>query len=419
VTIPRDILDETPALSQWAILGGYRGSIAHGTYTPDNIDDKDVMYFCVPPIRYYTGLKQFGSHGTLEIKRAEWDIVIYEARKAISLLAQGNPNVLCMLWLSDKHRLCMTEAGSLLFSRRDLFVGKHVYHSFVGYAKGQLHRMTHYQGRPPTELAYMAGIFDGEGHVSISLTRGRKESWSPLYLLDVGITNTDHDLIQHLLDEYGGYAGRTGIRDGHRLDAYRWRVSGPMGAKFLKTIYPHLRIKRRQAEIGMAFQESIARRKTHGPLSQEDLDGREEFRVSLRQSRKDKETPVPGDAKGESELGIYAAAYMGEKRKALVAQFGYDTKNAAHLVRLLRMGIEFLTDGVLRIEREDASELLDIKRGRWTLEKVKEESDRLFALAQEAFVHSPLPAEPDREAIDLLCQQVVSRAWQERQEETR
>lgn len=101
MTIPRDILAETPALSQWAILGGYRGSVAHGMYIapkdPLSIDDKDVMYFCVPPIRYYTGLKQFGTRGTLEIKRAEWDIVIYEARKAISLLAQGNPNVLCML----------------------------------------------------------------------------------------------------------------------------------------------------------------------------------------------------------------------------------------------------------------------------------------------------------------------------------
>jgi predicted nucleotidyltransferase len=257
MTVPRDILAETPALSQWAILGGYRGSIAHGTYTPDNIDDKDVMYFCVPPIRYYTGLRQFGSRGTLEIKRAEWDIVIYEARKAISLLAQGNPNVLCMLWLSDKHRLCMTEAGSLLLSRRGLFVGKHVYHSFVGYAKGQLHRMTH-----------------------------------------------------------GAHEG-----------------------------------------------------------------------------------------------------YMGERRKTLVAQFGYDTKNAAHLIRLLRMGIEFLTDGVLRIEREDASELLDIKRGHWTLERVKEESDRLFALAQEAFVRSPLPAEPDRDAIDILCQEVVRRAWEERSDD--
>lgn len=34
---------------------------------------------------------------------------------------------------------------------------------------------------------------------------------------------------------------------------------------------------------------------------------------------------------------------MGEKRKQLVAKHGYDTKNASHLIRLLRMGMEFLT----------------------------------------------------------------------------
>ena len=53
--------------------------------------------------------------------------------------------------------------------------------------------------------------------------------------------------------------------------------------------------------------------------------------------------------------------YMGEKRKRLVEKFGYDTKNASHLIRLLRMGMEFLVDGELHVEREDAKELLRIK----------------------------------------------------------
>jgi len=35
--------------------------------------------------------------------------------------------------------------------------------------------------------------------------------------------------------------------------------------------------------------------------------------------------------------------YLGDKRKQLVLKHGYDAKNAAHLIRLLRMGIEFLT----------------------------------------------------------------------------
>jgi predicted nucleotidyltransferase len=94
--------------------------------------------------------------------------------------------------------------------------------------------------------------------------------------------------------------------------------------------------------------------------------------------------------------------YMGEKRKQLVAKHGYDTKNAAHLIRLLQMGVEFLTEGRLYVERENASELLAIKDGAYTLEQVKEKAERLFKLAEEAYVNSSLPSEPN-ELIETLC----------------
>lgn len=100
--------------------------------------------------------------------------------------------------------------------------------------------------------------------------------------------------------------------------------------------------------------------------------------------------------------------YMGEKRKALVEKFGYDTKNAAHLIRLLKMGIEFLMEGKLYVERTDAAELLSIKRGEWSLEKVKERAEQLFALAEESYVRSPLPSEPDRDKAEQLVVKLVA-----------
>ena len=249
--IPRDLLREHPGLNEWSILTGYRGSIAHGTYVPNHdphsVDDKDVMAICVPPLDYYYGLKQFGSRGTQEIKRDEWDIVVYEAKKFISLLAQGNPNVLMMLWLEPKYYIDICEAGQLILDARKYFVGRHVYKAFTGYAYSQLHKMTH-------------GAWDG---------------------------------------------------------------------------------------------------------------------------------------------------YMGQKRKALVARYGYDTKNASHLIRLLRMGVEFLRDGQLYVEREDAKQLLEIKRGEWPLKKVQAEADRYFKLTEEAYLHSTLPEGPDFEAINRLCVAVV------------
>jgi len=257
MSIPKDILNDNSCLSEWSILTAYRGSIAHGMYIPKNdpnsIDDKDVIAICIPPVDYYYGLRQFGSRGTKEIKKNEWDIVVFEYVKAIRLLQKGNPNILNLLWLEPQHYIKITEAGQLLLDNRNLFVAKHVYHSFIGYARGQFHRMTH-----------------------------------------------------------------------------------------------------------LAFK-----------------------------------------------------GYMGEKRKKLVEKYGYDTKNGSHCLRILKMGIEFLTDGELHVLRKDAQQLLEVKRGEWTLEQVKAEAERLFILADTAYVHSKLPNKPDYEKINKLCINIAE-CWRRR-----
>lgn len=97
------------------------------------------------------------------------------------------------------------------------------------------------------------------------------------------------------------------------------------------------------------------------------------------------------------------AGYMGEKRKAMVRRYQYDVKNAAHLIRLLRMGNEFLATGTLHVHRtHDADELKLIKRGGWTLAQVKAEAERLFAQVERARAGSPLPLAPDTTAANAL-----------------
>ena len=95
------------------------------------------------------------------------------------------------------------------------------------------------------------------------------------------------------------------------------------------------------------------------------------------------------------------SGYMGEKRKAMVRKYQYDVKNAAHLIRLLRMGTEFITTRTLQVYRtSDADELKVIKRGGWTLDQA--EAERLFGRGDAARARSPLPAEPDVRAADEL-----------------
>ena len=102
------------------------------------------------------------------------------------------------------------------------------------------------------------------------------------------------------------------------------------------------------------------------------------------------------------ERGV-TSGRMGAKRKKNVEKFGYDTKNASHLLRLYRMGIEFVETGQLNVFRtHDRKELLDIKNGEWDLEDVKAEAELLHDRMKAAKETSPLPKEPDMEAIDNL-----------------
>lgn len=236
------------------ILLAFRGSIAHGTYEPNtdpqSIDDIDLMGIAVPSAEYYLGLSQWGSRGTKEIVDDPWDIVVYEARKALTLLLKANPNVLSLLWLPEEMYVFKDRAGDLLLENRHLFATKAAFNPFVGYARGQMMKMER-------------KVFEG---------------------------------------------------------------------------------------------------------------------------------------------------YMGAKRKRLVEQYGYDTKNAAHMIRILRMGIEFLNTGEMRVDRrgKDADELLAIKHGEVPLEKIKKSAEFLFRLAEAARDRSSLPEKPDRKAIEQLCVDIVS-----------
>src|SRR6185437_12841971 len=120
------------------ILLAYRGSIAHGMYTPkedpNSIDDTDITGFAVGRREHYFGLEEWGSRGTKEFWQGHYDCVWYELRKAFSLLLQGNPNILSALWLRKNSYIYLSDEGRELLAHRHLFVGKHVYNSFAGYA---------------------------------------------------------------------------------------------------------------------------------------------------------------------------------------------------------------------------------------------------------------------------------------------
>ncbi len=95
-------------------------------------------------------------------------------------------------------------------------------------------------------------------------------------------------------------------------------------------------------------------------------------------------------------------AFQGTKRRERFEKFGYDCKNAAHLIRLLRMGTEALVTGEINVARHDAKQLKQIKAGDWTLKQIEDEAERLQRLLDDAFVKSDLPARPNFEKVEQL-----------------
>lgn len=101
---------------------------------------------------------------------------------------------------------------------------------------------------------------------------------------------------------------------------------------------------------------------------------------------------------------------LGQKRKDLIAKYGYDTKFAMHTIRILRMGIEFAMTGVMNVDRTniDAEELKAIKTGAWTEEYFFERAEGLLAVFDSLKADTEIPKEPNFKAVNELVMFIIS-----------
>jgi predicted nucleotidyltransferase len=97
------------------------------------------------------------------------------------------------------------------------------------------------------------------------------------------------------------------------------------------------------------------------------------------------------------------------RRADLERQFGYDTKHAMHLVRLLRMADEILSTGEVRVRRPDASELRAIREGVLPFDDLMAIAESLGDRLDDLTTKSTLPEEPDVVALNELCAEIVGR----------
>lgn len=106
-------------------------------------------------------------------------------------------------------------------------------------------------------LEYIAGLFDGEGHVSITATK-RRSGTDPK--LTVRLTNTFLPIIREIQHMYGGHIYKARKVKEHYLQVYVLSLTVEESKKFLSDILPFLHIKRDQATYALKFSSTVYRR---------------------------------------------------------------------------------------------------------------------------------------------------------------
>lgn len=95
-------------------------------------------------------------------------------------------------------------------------------------------------------LAYIAGLFDGEGAVTIGTNRSG-------YFLRVKISMTTSVAMELCRRVFGGRIWPRPPRKETDSPTYGWQLDGRKAHRFLQATYPYLLVKRADAEIGFRF----------------------------------------------------------------------------------------------------------------------------------------------------------------------
>lgn len=98
------------------------------------------------------------------------------------------------------------------------------------------------------ELAYMAGIVDGEGSISV-----KTESLARPYTIYLNVTNTNYEMIKMFEHRFGGkvrkrnWSKKNFEKCKNWKDCYEWCLTKNLAAKAIAKLFPYIRIKKRQA----------------------------------------------------------------------------------------------------------------------------------------------------------------------------
>ena len=99
------------------------------------------------------------------------------------------------------------------------------------------------------DIAYMAGIVDGEGSITAYVTQRTR--------IRLTVTNTSLELMKWMVSRFGGSFYTKAKKEERNMQAYGWEVACKKAEKALRLLLPFLVIKKRQAELALQIQDTI------------------------------------------------------------------------------------------------------------------------------------------------------------------
>jgi len=109
-----------------------------------------------------------------------------------------------------------------------------------------------------SDLAYAAGLIDGEGAIEIQEEHSKNTNKTPKFYVKVRVHITSQWIVCWLRRTFSGYVctNRKRPLTGRKI-SYAWGLQGTKAVNFLKAIFPYLKIKPAQAILAEYFQNTF------------------------------------------------------------------------------------------------------------------------------------------------------------------
>lgn len=360
------------------------GSQAYGTQTPSSDIDKKFVF--ILPHENILGT------GYIEQLNVNKDYTGWEIRRFLELLGTNNPTVLELLNSPEDCIISKHPLFNLILSHKNDFITKLCKNSFGGYARQQivkakgLNKKQNWEQEKVTrkDILDFCYVIDGEKSIPWKVWNKSKGGYEEKF---IGVVN-----VPNARDLYALYYD-------HKAELCFGKDLSDSDKEHNKAIY-----KEKGETVGLGYKGIVK--------VGDSTNAGESNQLRLSSIPKGEETICnliynkDGYTQHCKDYNQYQEwlANRNEARYVDTQKHGQqiDGKNMMHCMRLIRMAQEIGRGDGIKVRRDDATELLAIRRGEVNLEKLIEMADAEINEMDEIFNNSTLPDKVDPTLVNNL-----------------